>query len=78
MAPRRDLPAEVSREWEKDEHRQTHRQEAGIGWSRLSAGKTTAPPKLSVFIELNRESRLLCTAKQGVSASTHRGARRQG
>lgn len=60
----------------KDEHRQTHththRQKAGIGWSRLSAGEITAPPKLSVFIELNRVSRLLYAAEPGVSAGTHK------
>jgi hypothetical protein len=76
MAPKRDLTAEVSREWEgkkkKDEQGQTRRQKARIVWSRLSAVETTAPPKLSVFIESNRESRLLCTAEQGVSANTHR------
>jgi len=39
--------------WKTD--RRAHRQEAGIMWSRLTAGETSASWKLSVFsIELKR------------------------
>lgn len=52
----------VVKEWRQD----THRDKAGIRWSGLSAGGSTAAQELSMFItQWNRQAGLLHTDKQG-------------